>query len=390
MYSIGDVYYKLGKYKEALLWFRKSLDKAKALYQNIEHPFIAELKRSIGAAHSMLGKDALAVEYFIESLEMLKSIFGAEVVQIDMTRQYITIGRAAVHPGISEQHMNIGLVYLDMSKYQLALDHMTRALNMAEELYGKHSNHINLAISYINIGAVYAEQNKYDTALEYYKKSMDINKKDSDDKSERSLALYYNNIGSAHRKIGKHREALEYLEKALELNEQAFGLNSHHPNIAANLINIANVYNDQENYEQALTAALKSLTMYKECYGETANHRNLTTVYYAIATAYKGQTKYKEALENALKSLDILKVLFQEAQNRDIARTYVLVGDIYTCTGEYTLALQNLHDGLKILISISDTELVNTEAGKCFQKIFNIYKELGNLYSAQDTDPRMS
>ena len=45
-----------------------------------------------------------------------------------------------------------------------------------------------------------------------------------------------------------------------------------------------------------------------------------------------------------------------------------------------------MRDGLKMLISTSDTELMNVEVGECYQRISNIHKKLGNLYSAEDTE----
>ena len=131
--------------------------------------------------------------------------------------------------------------------------------------------------------------------------------------------------------------------------------------------------------------------MFNKCYGETANHSNLAKSYQTIASAFMGQTKYKEALESALKSLDILKVIHgTDTQHPDTARVYVLIGDIYTCTGEYTLALKNFRDGLKMWIAISGTELMNNKVGECDQRISNIHKRLGNLYSAEYTDTRIS
>ena len=117
----------------------------------------------------------------------------------------------------------------------------------------------------------------------------------------------------------------------------------------------------------------------------------MAAAHFTLAGAYKGQAKYKEALENAFKSLDIMKVIHgADTQRADIARGYVLIGDIYTCTEEYTLALQNLRDGLKMWIAISNTELMNAKVGICYQKISNIHKKLDNLYSAEDTDIRIS
>ena len=126
-------------------------------------------------------------------------------------------------------------------------------------------------------------------------------------------------------------------------------------------------------------------------HGADAKRADIAYRYYIIAAAYKGQNKYKEALENALKSLDILKVIHgTDTQHPDTARVYVLIGDIYTCTGEYTLALKNFRDGLKMWIAISGTELMNNKVGECDQRISNIHKRLGNLYSAEYTDTRIS
>ena len=102
--------------------------------------------RCIGNVHLNLGKYTSALDYFIKSLEMSKSIFGKETV----------------HPVIAGQHIDIGRVYVNMCKCQLALDHTTIALNMAEELYGKECNHIAVANCYINFVPLYCELGKYD------------------------------------------------------------------------------------------------------------------------------------------------------------------------------------------------------------------------------------
>ena len=88
-------------------------------------------------------------------------------------------------------------MYLNKSEYQLALDHMTIALNMVEELYGKDSNHATItAEHYSNIvDIVSSTQGECDTwqLIKFCRKSLNIKKISSNEKR-----LFYMNIGTTY------------------------------------------------------------------------------------------------------------------------------------------------------------------------------------------------
>ena len=225
MRDIGVVYYELGRYNEALDCFSKSLDIAKSLSQNMEHPLIAQISGFIGMTLSNLGELSSAFEYFILSLEMWKGIFGTE----------------AVYPTISRLHGSIGLLYLKMGKYELAVEHMKSGVDMAEKLYGK--NNFFLADCYLNISLVYCEQKKFAMANEYFTKSMDALEASKCDIGENLIAAQLlDQIGTVHLALGNNADALQHFLKSLNVLKKYFGEDVQHLQVDVVYINMAIVY----------------------------------------------------------------------------------------------------------------------------------------------------
>ena len=225
MRDIGVVYCELGRYNEAWDCFRKSLDIAKSLSQNMEHPLIAQISACIGATFSGLGELSSALEYFILSLEMLKGMFGTE----------------AVYPNISALHGSIGLLYLKMGKYELAVEHMKSGIDMAEKLYGK--NNFIQADCYLNISLVYCMQYNLVMANKYFTKSIEALEASKCDIGENLIAAQFlNKIGIVHSTLGNNVDALQHFLKSLYILKKYFGEDAQHPQVDVVYINIARVY----------------------------------------------------------------------------------------------------------------------------------------------------
>ena len=70
-----------------------------------------------------------------------------------------------IHIDVAKGYDNIGLVYVDNSEYDLALQYYFKALTISKELLGE--KHTSVATGLSSIGLVYANKNEYDLALEY-------------------------------------------------------------------------------------------------------------------------------------------------------------------------------------------------------------------------------
>ena len=131
--------------EEAIDYFQKALLIYKKIYP-YNHPLIGEALHHIGAAYYKLGLINDAINYFKESLD-----YHAEEL----------LG-----------HNNLGVIYLDRKEFNLAIEHFTIALEIAESTYGL--KHIDVALVYENLGNAYHEQDQEPLALAFYEKALQI------------------------------------------------------------------------------------------------------------------------------------------------------------------------------------------------------------------------
>ena len=131
--------------EEAIDYFQKALLIYKKIYP-YNHPLIGEALHHIGAAYYKLGLIDDAINYFKESLD-----YHAEEL----------LG-----------HNNLGVIYLDRKEFNLAIEHFTIALEIAESTYGL--KHIDVALVYENLGNEYHEQDQEPLALAFYEKALQI------------------------------------------------------------------------------------------------------------------------------------------------------------------------------------------------------------------------
>jgi tetratricopeptide (TPR) repeat protein len=99
------------------------------------------------------------------------------------------------------------------------------------------------------MGVEYDHQGKYEEALKHYLRALEIREKKLGS-GHPTVATTLYNIGSVYRHQGKYEEALQYYLRALEIRENKLG--SDHPDVAGTLNNIGSVYDDQVKYEEAL------------------------------------------------------------------------------------------------------------------------------------------
>ncbi|MEZ4851212.1 MAG: tetratricopeptide repeat protein [Bacteroidia bacterium] len=114
--------------------------------------------------------------------------------------------------------VNLGNVYSEMGKYDLALSYYQEALDVLEPI--NHKPYIRNALA--NIGAVYASQGLYPQALDLFLKFIKITTDPGFEEGEigrSDLFGMYMNISEVHKQMGNKEEAREYLIKGLNLSE---------------------------------------------------------------------------------------------------------------------------------------------------------------------------
>ncbi len=146
--DIGDVYYKQGEYTEALKNYR---NESKIASERGVMTEIAMSESNVGRVLFKMDNDTGAIKYLFTSLSIYKK-------ELDIT-------------DASDVYYNLGLVYLAMGKYSLALSNADSSLKGYQTTMGYQ---IDIARVFIEIGSIYEKMNNPNAALDVAVKGLSI------------------------------------------------------------------------------------------------------------------------------------------------------------------------------------------------------------------------
>ena len=191
--------------------------------------------------------------------------------------------------GIAKSNNNLGLVYSDISAYDLALEYFLPALAFLEQ-----QNDIpRLATIYNNVGNVYARNNDVENATDYYVRSL---KSSTSLKDTASMAMVQNNLGLVYRNNLQLDIALSYFQQSLD----GFILKNHLLGQASVLDNIGSIKRDQGEFETAEELHLRSLEIAK-----TLNNDNTLQIsHLKLSELFIKSGSPEKAIFHARKSLE--------------------------------------------------------------------------------------
>lgn len=188
-----------------------------------------------GIVYYRLGNLDLAMENFINALKLSdqlgdKNRMGAmynnigEIFRLqgsldkalDNYYKAVALGKETNDQKISNPYNNIGIVYLDLKKYDSAVKYTDLALAIRL----KNNDKTGIALSYNNMGLIFLRQQKFAESFPYYDKAVALYKEAGD---KEGLSLIYYNIAVSHREMKQYAEAEKYAKLSLEL---ASGLGS--------------------------------------------------------------------------------------------------------------------------------------------------------------------
>ncbi|MEO1054989.1 MAG: tetratricopeptide repeat-containing sensor histidine kinase, partial [Bacteroidota bacterium] len=92
------------------------------------------------------------------------------------------------------------------------------------KIHQSENNESGLARTNSDIGYIYLELKKFDLAVHHFNKSLDLRIKLNDLKGQAKL---YNNLGEAHKRLGENEKSLEYFADAIETHNQIHGIDGY-------------------------------------------------------------------------------------------------------------------------------------------------------------------
>ena len=185
---------------------------------------------------------------------------------------------------------NLALVYWSTGKLNQAEENGLIALQIRQRLSGESSEEV--TASYNDLGLVYSSTD-VDKALAYYEKAFAIYQK-IHGKEHRKIAIASNNIGAMYRQLELYGDAVNNFETALAIWKKVYP--NGHPNQASALVNLGRTYSKMGDKKAALGYFEKALLIYKQSYG--SKHPDISSVLNEIGTLQLNDNLFDEALRS--------------------------------------------------------------------------------------------
>jgi len=345
---LGKIYEKQGDYKRALEYFLKSLGILKSVHGD-NHPLTAVCENNIGLIYDNQGECKKALESYFKALDINKEISGEN------------------NSTSATYYNNIGLAYEKQGDDKNALENYLKSLDIRKSIHGE--SHPDVANSYNSLGSIYNSLGQYKSACENHLKCLKI-LKELYGENHPFVAISYHNLGNAEKSQGEWTKALEYYFKSVEIKKALHG--DSHPLIAITLQSIGHVYKKQKEYKKALEYYLKALDMYKSV-SEGDSHPDIAVLYNNIGMVLQDQKEYEKALEYYMKSLGLKKSLYGD-NSSEVATTLQNTGGVYDEQEEYEMALEYYLEVISRKRSVYGED--HPEVASCFNTIGMVYYNL--------------
>ncbi|MBL8149820.1 MAG: tetratricopeptide repeat protein, partial [Blastocatellia bacterium] len=301
--NIAGINERLGKYKEALDYYNRSLLIRKKLG---DLPGQASIFNNLGLFYASHGDIEKGIELLTEALRIREKEGNR-----DETGRVLN---------------NLGLCYRYGGELEIATSYFEKALNIRTEL-GQDGESV---ITLLNLASVYEAKRDYDKALEILHKGLERNR----DKEGPSGAGLLNRIGVIYGKIGKYEKSIELLKEALALRQKQ----SEKQAEAAVLHNLGDTYHGLKEFEKAETYYNQSLALrirLTDRIGQAAT-------FHSLAQLYRERSNLIKALHNSEKAVEIVEGMRASLMNLELRSSFL--ASVHRYYDFYIQLLVELHE----------------------------------------------
>ncbi|HEY9632201.1 MAG TPA: tetratricopeptide repeat protein [Coleofasciculaceae cyanobacterium] len=350
LYSLGNVYFKLGENQKAL----ESYNQALTLYGAVKKPLSeATVLGNIGNLYFQSGETKKALDFYNQALEIQRaekdtaaqaktlSSIGSIYAQLGERQKALAAYNQALELqrerkdllGQADILEGIGLLYFLSGQFQLALDSYNQALKLQQAAQGNLSG-TDLAFNQrqarilTGIGSTYASGGFRDLAkaLDFYNQARSLYQK-AGYRSGEAFLLYY--ISDTYNQLGEMQKALDALNQALVLWRDI----SKPDREAFTLRNIADIYISMGEPQKALDFYNQALDIQRRVNARTEQANTLSS----IAEVYSFLGDYQLSINTHNQALEIFKSIGDLSRQR---LTLGEIGDIYRKAKDYQKALE--------------------------------------------------
>lgn len=231
----------------------------------------------------------------------------------------------------------LGLYYRSKSDCNLALDYFYRSREIRQKTGDKAAE----SRIEVNIGGCLESLNRYMAATQAYLRADSLCARDN----LNGKAMIYNSLGGLYRSMGNWEESLHYLEKGLALRENS----GDEKGIGQSQLNLANLFNAQDNYKKAKYHYHLSLKL------AGAAPTDKAAALKGLSVISLREEKLDSALMYCQQSLEIYGQLGDSSK---LAGVWINRGLIYDKTGDTQLALLDFERAASVYrkLGIKDSE----------------------------------
>ncbi len=330
--TIGEVYYHLGDFDEAIRLFERGLE-IHEREQGPDHLDVAEIlvelgntnlrlanyeraestiRRSLQIREQALGPDHLDV---MENLDLLARLHLTQANYDEATEIYervLRLRRASLDPDDMKLALSLNELaraYALQARTEEAERHFREALAIYERALGPE--HPYVAAVTKNLGSSLVALKRYDEAEPLLRRALAI--------EARTLDPNHAQVAASHFQLGRFYEDQDRLDeaessyrRAADILEKSLG--PEHPQLAVGLAQHANVLNRLGRHAEAETLSRRALSIWAASLGE--EHPSQAFGRLVLANALAGQRRYADAEALYNEALRLGEVAWKENQPR--------------------------------------------------------------------------
>lgn len=271
---------------------------------------------------------------------------------------------------------NIGFLYLNQGKNELALETLTSAVSSLQS----SGNSLESAQALAYLGQVYVTTGKYSQATEQLLMALSLRQDKLPDTHE-LIAASYNDLGFAYNQLDVDK-SLDYYEKAAAMYEKLHG--KDHPKMAIANTNLGRAYYSLELYGDAINYFEAALSIWEKIHKQA--HPSQAFVLTNLGQTYAKLNDLKASIGYYEKALAIY-IASQGKKHPDVAYTYNLIGNTFKSQDKYDSALTNYQKAM--IANVSDFNSQNISANPSFENYYNGNVLLYSMmYKAQALEAR--
>jgi len=316
--SIANIYLFLSNFPKAIGYFDECIFVLESI-GDIE--FEATVLSNRGLAYQQYGNLKSSLESYLQSLSIFKTC----------------------HKDIPYYlYNNLGIIYLEIGNYYIALKYFNHALKL-EELGGKR---LDEAFTLANIGRSYIYLKDFINAVTYLSEGLIILKSHGDRQAE---AQIYSNLGKAYLNLRYFPEALKYFNRALKYYKEIKDKSS----VSHTICELGELYFELNDFAACRKLHLEGLNIaveIKDEINEARNYTGLTRLY----------IKFNDFESVANYSAKVIKLAEDRKAYKELVKIYGMLQEAYRSIGNTTAAKrygESFNEYTSILNAIEDENL---------------------------------